>query len=254
MVTLEHELHQRRLDGIRPRIDQKRPLTPSCLLNKQKQKFIRAEEQYEIFRKNQILMQKTYKIIQNSNQLHPKQLLQKKPPTIGSLNTKVRVDDLKKIWQENNRFLSKLQTIKTNYPINHLKQNARNNEKMKTNIQYNSNRFERNNFFLKLDKKGSVLGQSNQRVFEISSPITKNKVKFKLFNLSIETIINRLKHMDLNEFAENRSQQQFKDLFPSHSRKISALHDDNNQSQKHQRSESHNIYPVVFKDIGVNQN
>eukprot|EP00347_Sterkiella_histriomuscorum_P009259 403341892 len=160
-----------------------RPLSPTCLKNKQKQRFINAEKDYDIQRKNTIFINKAFKIVNNQNQLHPQTLLQKKPPTVGTLNTKVRLDNLKMIWQENNRFLNKLQTIKTSYPVEKLSKEFRHFEKVKTNIQYNSSnkqmvetfsldRFERNNFFLKLDKKGSVLGQSNQRVFQIKSPFS----------------------------------------------------------------------------------
>eukprot|EP00347_Sterkiella_histriomuscorum_P023112 403335899 len=163
---IEHELHQKRLNEIRPIMKIERPLSPTCLKNKQKQRFINAEKDYDIQRKNTIFINKAFKIVNNQN------VVKKKPPTVGTLNTKVRLDNLKMIWQENNRFLNKLQTIKTSYPVEKLTKEFRHVEKVKTNIQYNSNRFERNNFFLKLDKKGSVLGQSNQRVFQIKSPFS----------------------------------------------------------------------------------
>ncbi len=80
----------------------------------------------------------------------------------------MRVDGIKKIWNENVRFLSKLTTIKSHYPVTAFKKDEKYYNRIKNNIQYNSSklfvnltlsdRFERNNFFLKLDKHGSILG------------------------------------------------------------------------------------------------
>jgi len=39
-------------------------------------------------------------------------------------------------------------------------------------IESVTDRFERNNFFLNLDKKGQVLTSGNQRIYTISSPFT----------------------------------------------------------------------------------
>lgn len=61
---------------------------------------------------------------------------------------------------DNQKMLSKITTVKSHYPIKTLKDSAKKNNKLKTNIMYNSSnlhllnntidRFERNNYFLNI--------------------------------------------------------------------------------------------------------
>ena len=96
-------------------------------------------------------------------------LFAKKPPTYGTLNTKVRKDEMNRIWYENQKLLTKINSIKTHYPAKTLNKNASMQEYLKNIISYNSSkplrwhnrvfidRFERNNYFLKINKSSSIL-------------------------------------------------------------------------------------------------
>ena len=105
------------------------------------------------------------------DKLHPNTLISKKPPSFGTLNSAVRVNEMKRIWSENQKILRSIHTTKTHYPINDLKKNANKQNYLKKIISYNSSnsfchysdldRFERNNFFIKLNKHSSLLTNEN---------------------------------------------------------------------------------------------
>jgi hypothetical protein len=47
-----------------------------------------------------------------------------KAPSTGTLNSKVRIDELTRVWGENQKILHKITSIKTHYPVKKLKSNA----------------------------------------------------------------------------------------------------------------------------------
>ena len=63
-----------------------------------------------------------------------------KAPSTGSLNCKVRIDEMKRIWQDNQKILRQISTIKSHYPVSDLKKDAKFYSKVKRNISFNSSK------------------------------------------------------------------------------------------------------------------
>jgi hypothetical protein len=83
------------------------------------------------------------------NNYHPERI--KKAPTHGTLNLKVRMQELSRIDRENEKIKDKLISQKTHYPVTNFIRDANEKEFIKKNILFNANRYERNNFFVGAD-------------------------------------------------------------------------------------------------------
>ena len=73
-----------------------------------KTKHMRAEKDKEISYKNQLLVKNMMKVNLQKNSLHPQNLLMSKAPSQGTLNSKIRIDELKRIWSDNQKMLTKI--------------------------------------------------------------------------------------------------------------------------------------------------
>lgn len=64
-----------------------------------------------------------------------------KAPSVGTLNSKVRIDQMKKIWVDNQKMLSKISKVKSHYPVTAFNSASKKNKYLKKNIIYNSSKF-----------------------------------------------------------------------------------------------------------------
>lgn len=67
---------------------------------------------------------------------HPEKII--KAPTHGTLNLKVRMQELSRIDRENEKIKDKLISQKTHYPVNKFIRDAYEKESIKKNILFNS--------------------------------------------------------------------------------------------------------------------
>ena len=97
--------------------------------------------------------------LHNIDNYHPEKII--KAPTHGTLNLKVRMQELSRIDRENEKIKDKLISQKTHYPVTRFIRDANEKEFIKKNILFNASnfhcdsniidRYERNNFFVGAD-------------------------------------------------------------------------------------------------------
>ena len=85
-----------------------------------------------------------YKILNSLDNYHPERII--KAPTHGTLNLKVRMQELSRIDRENEKIKDKLISQKTHYPVTRFIRDANEKETIKKNILFNaSNKNFKNN-------------------------------------------------------------------------------------------------------------
>ena len=77
-----------------------------------------------------------YLLINHIDNYHPEKI--KKAPTHGTLNLKVRMQELSRIDRENEKIKDKLISQKTHYPVNNFIRDANEKEFIKKNILFNA--------------------------------------------------------------------------------------------------------------------
>ena len=149
MQQREHELHRQRLFGVRSKLDNARPRTPSHVRYNAKKALAKKDESMEIQRRNNILLQKLFDIDVHPSRLNPGALkgTQQKEK---SLNRAVREREFRRITDQNQAMLRKIQEAATFYPAHKTLEKTKQSAYIKENLCGNSNRFERNTYFLNL--------------------------------------------------------------------------------------------------------
>lgn len=62
-------------------------------------------------------------------------------PSTGTLNAKVRIDEMRRIWTENKKIMGAISTIKSHYPSKEFKKESKYYNIIKKNIAFNSSKW-----------------------------------------------------------------------------------------------------------------
>ncbi|CDW72308.1 UNKNOWN [Stylonychia lemnae] len=170
--TRDHYLHVSRLMSIKPSVDVKKPVKPTCIKNKLKKelltqskytiiKYMSLVKSSEIQHENRLLLKKMLQIDLKPQNLNPKRLLQQdqyfvtqnSQQRIGinsyhSLNRAIRIKDMANVVDHNKILLKKLQQTNSFYNFNEYEKDNKNKKKLSRMISKNSDRFCKNPYFL----------------------------------------------------------------------------------------------------------
>lgn len=141
----EHIIHRKKLLKVKPRVDNKPPRTMPHVQKKAKKELEELKVQAEIQHQNQLLLYKLQKIERNG-----------KPPTAivkhqsGFIN-RLRLDELMRIGDENQKILDRIQSIKPYYSARKQKLDYLNNQYLSLQLSENARRIPRNNSYNQLE-------------------------------------------------------------------------------------------------------
>lgn len=163
----EHFIHREKLKKIKPRIDNRPPKPMTHVHNKTKKEFEELKIQADIQYNNQLLLKKLQKIEKSSYKPHVY--------SQQSSSNRLRIDELIKIGDENQRILSRIQSARPYYPTQKLKEDYLNKKYLSLQLSENARRIPRTTSF-NPSEMNEVISK-----FQTSRPTTATASSKKLY-------------------------------------------------------------------------